>query len=735
MTRLVTLTGVGGVGKTRLAIQLARQVGRSFPDGVCYVSLADLRDPGLLRHTIATALGLHKYSGQEPLDILTEHLATRRLLLVLDNCEHLLTFCAAFVSALLETCPDIRVLATSREPLGIAGESTLPVPPLSAPPAPDSTAGTPRAALAQYEAIGLFLDRAASAVPGFELTEHNHRSVAALCHNLDGLPLALELAAVRLRALSLEQIIERLADRCELLAAGGGAPARQRTLGALMSWSFDLCTPDEQLLWTRLSVFSGGIELEAAEGVCADARLPHPHVLPLLVSLVDKSILMREEHDGRVRYRLLETVREFGQAKLRDTGELLDWRARHRDWYLGLVNHTMSRWNTAGQSERLDRLRRDQANLRTALDYCLGQPQEVGTGLHMASTLYFYWLMGGFLGEGRHWIDLMLSASSGPSTDRAKALYVGASLATLCADMAVADRMLNDALFQAGDRPEIRAYVGQGRGLLALFRDDLAEAIDQFESALRTFETIEEVTGEAFTLFLYGLATALNGSSEKALGAHRRCQLLTESNGETWIWSCSLWTVGLDAWLRGDCAEAMRLQRTALLMKRPLSDHLGIAECIEAIAWIEATERRHERAAILFGAADTSWRDVGMPLRTLPGLYRHRQTSGRIALAVGKRPFQAAYRRGARMSLAEAVAFALAETEPKGTATPGHDGLTRRELEIAELVGQGLSNNDIAQTLVLSRRTVEAHVQHLMAKLGFTSRTQVAAWVAGKQAG
>src|SRR5882757_2775015 len=276
LTRLVTLTGVGGVGKTRLAIQLARQLARTFDDGVCYVSLAELRDPSLLGQTVATSLGLHRVSGQEPVDILIEHLADRRMVVVLDNCEHLLAFCADLAAALLEGCPEIRVLATSREPLGITGESTLPVPPLSVPPVEDTSNV---AALAQYEAIGLFLDRAGSALPGFELTERNQSAITELCHHLDGLPLALELAAVRLRALSLEQIVARLTDRSDLLCAGKGAPARQRTLGALMGWSFDLCTPDEQLLWMRLSVFSGGIELEAAEGVCVDDRITRNDVL------------------------------------------------------------------------------------------------------------------------------------------------------------------------------------------------------------------------------------------------------------------------------------------------------------------------------------------------------------------------------------------------------------------------------------------------------------------------
>jgi predicted ATPase/DNA-binding CsgD family transcriptional regulator len=727
LTRLVTLTGVGGVGKTRLAIRLARQARRTFPDGICYVPLADLRDPALLRHTIATALGLHEYSDGDPqFDPLIEYLSTRRLLLVLDNCEHLLAFCADFVEPVLRSCPDIRVLTTSREPLGIAGESTLPVPPL---PIPELRC--PRTALAQYEAVGLFLDRAASAVPGFELTESNHHAVAELCRNLDGLPLALELAAVRLRALSPEQILTRLADRYELLAAPGSAPARQRTLGALMTWSFDLCSADEQLLWMRLSVFSGGIELEAAEGICTDLQIATTDILGLLVSLVDKSVLMREERDGRVRYRLLETVREFGQHKLRGAGELLTWRRRHRDWYSDLVKRAISCWSSAGQTERLDRLRSEHANIRAALDFCVGQPREVAAGLDMAGRLYFYWLTGGLLSEGRHWIDLMLGSLTDSGPIETKGLFVGASLATLCGDMTSASLMLDKALESAEKNHENHAYVDQGRGLLALFTDDLDEAVSRFEVSLRTFERVDDVTGTAFTFFLYGLATALSGQSEKTAEAHRRCQELTESNGETWIWSCSLWTVGVDAWRRGDYAESTRLLHSALRMKRPLNDHLGIAECIESIAWVAATQRRYARAATLLGAADTGWRQVGMPLRTLPGLHRHHAECERIAHSIGARPYETAYRAGSRMPLDEAISFALEEGGIR-PVTIDSVALTPREMEIAELIGQGMSNKEIAAALVVSRRTVEAHVQHAMAKLAFGSRAQVAAWVAGR---
>jgi predicted ATPase len=334
-TRLLTLTGPGGVGKTRLALQLAAEVQRAFPDGVWLVELAELTEPALLGHTVAEALGLREQSGHWRLATLTDHLTGRHLLLILDNCEHLVDACAVLVDQLLRTCPQLHMLATSRQPLSITGEHILPVPPL---PVPDSDQLPPPEALARYDAVTLFLDRATSAVPSFRLTADNHAAVARLCQALEGIPLALELAAVRLRALSASQILDRLTDRYALLSAGSrSAPSRQQTLRACIDWSFELCSPAERMLWARLAVFAGGFELDAAEGICSDDQLPREAVFDLVAALVDKSILIREERDAHIRYRLLETIRQYGQEKLREGGELATWRRRHRDWYAELV--------------------------------------------------------------------------------------------------------------------------------------------------------------------------------------------------------------------------------------------------------------------------------------------------------------------------------------------------------------------------------------------------------------
>ncbi|MGV0675548.1 hypothetical protein A5666_22140 [Mycolicibacterium fortuitum] len=728
--RLVTLTGVGGAGKTRLAIQAANRVRGSFPDGIAYVSLADLHDDELLCELVGDALGfrgsVHRWNAHTLVDYLTDS----HRLLVLDNCEHLVGACAHLIDELLIACPRVSILATSREPIAVVGENVFPTLPLEVP-----AADCPFDGLAQYDAVRLFVERAVSVLPSFKLTEANHQAVAELCRMLDGIPLAVELAAVRLRALSLEQLAELLAGRPDLLDSGRrGGPARQRTLSASMSWSYDICSVPEQLLWGRVSVFSGGVELSAAEGICADDRIPADQILPLLTSLVDKSILIREEGCGRVRYRLLETIRQFGLNKLGDDGaDVTHWRRRHRDWYLAVVKRAMLDWSAPGLAESQELLRADIANLRAALEFCLAEPGEAASGLQMASALYQYWMMSGLLAEGSYWTERLLDAVPEPGPVRIHGLYAAASLCILRRELDAGARMLDEADQMVDADATGRAYVVQAQGLLALMRDNTEQAAALLERALGQFEAADDQAGSAITLVLYAIVSMLRGESDQVTEAHRRCRELTVPYGETWAWSSSLWAAGMDAWNRGELAEASELLRAALDLKRPLRDHIGIAEAIEGIAWVAAGDGKLERAAVLLGAADRIWHGMGMSVDTVPGFNRHRDHSAKLARRLGERPFQAAHRRGNQMTLDESMAFALDESVPSG----GSDGIakpTKRERQIADLIALGYSNQDIADELVLSRRTVEAHVQHVMAKLGFNNRTQVAAWVAHQNA-
>ena len=389
-SRLITLTGVGGVGKTRLALRVATGLRRALRDGVWLVQLDQLRDEALVAQAVGGALGLQRRAGA-PEAVLAEYVADRRLLLVLDNCEHLVDAVAKLADQLLRAAPGLRVLATSRESLNIAGETVLPVPPLAAPdPGQPLTVAT----LARFPAVALFAERAAQVAPGFSVTEANRAAVTGICRRLEGLPLAIELAAAQTRVLSPEQIQARLGDRLGLLTQGSRAnPARQQTLRASIAWSYELCSEAERLLWARLSAFAGGFELDAAEGICADDRLTAEDVLELLAALADKSVLIAEHGGGVVRYRLSETLREFGQECLQRAGEDTALRRRHRDWYEQLARQADTGWPSRQTADLTARLFREHANVRAAQDFCQAEPGEAEAGLRIALHVwrFFYW--------------------------------------------------------------------------------------------------------------------------------------------------------------------------------------------------------------------------------------------------------------------------------------------------------------------------------------------------------
>jgi predicted ATPase len=388
-SRLVTLTGVGGVGKTRLALRVAAGLRRAFGDGVWLVQFDQLRDEALVAQAVTGILGLHARSGFSPEAVPAEYVADRRLLLVLDNCEHLVDAVAKLADQLLRAAPGLRVLATSRESLNIAGETVLPVAPL---PAPDPGQPLTVAQLGRFPAVGLFAERAAQVVPGFAVTEANMAAVAGICHRLEGLPLAIELAAARARVLSPEQIQARLGDRLGLLTRGSRAnPARQQTLRASIGWSYELCSQAERLLWARLSVFAGGFELDAAEGICADDPLAGGDVLDLLAALADKSVLIAEHGaGGGIRYRLPETLREFGQERLQESGDYTALRRRRRDWYEQLARQADTGWLSRQTADRVARLFREHANVQAAQDFCQAEPGEAEAGLRIAMHVWLF---------------------------------------------------------------------------------------------------------------------------------------------------------------------------------------------------------------------------------------------------------------------------------------------------------------------------------------------------------
>lgn len=480
-SRLVTLIGAGGVGKTRLALKAAADHAEHVPDGMWLVSLGSVRSPAAVAGAVAAALGLPDLGIRPVLDRLTEHLVRRRALLVLDNCEHLVEACAELTVRLLRSCPARRILATSRRMLDVTGECVLTVPPLS--PA---------------EGAELLRDRVRGVGADQRVREADDDQITRLCIGLDGLPLAIELAASSLRTLSVEQVTARLEDRFDLLSPDGRTTrSGQRTLRTAISWSYELCTPDERLLWNRLSVFAGGFTLEAAEGVCGGGGLSRYDVVDLLDRLVSQSVVLVEEESGPPRYRQLEAMRKYGRERLveRDEEDLLA--GRHRDFFLSLALRSTTDWFGPGQRETLAQLRAEHSNVLAALDPGHGagraQAEADRTRLALAAALGFHWCCNGFVGEGRRQLDRLLAEAPAPTPDRARALWTAAWVAQMQGTLDVADQRLDEA-DELGERladPLIGAYVRGQRGTLALYRGRPHEAVPLFEQAVAVQSELE----------------------------------------------------------------------------------------------------------------------------------------------------------------------------------------------------------------------------------------------------
>ncbi|TQC50888.1 protein kinase [Rhodococcus sp. WS4] len=729
-SRLVTLTGIGGVGKTRLALRVAAGVQRDYSDGVRLVELGELRDETSLVDAVATAVGVRDQSARPVREVLVEFLVPRDLLLVFDNCEHVVDAVAELTETLLRVCPGLRILATSREPLGIGGEAVLRVPPLGVPD-PERTPSL--RGLPKYDAVSLFAERGAAAVPGFALTEDNAAAVAGICHRLDGLPLPIELAAARLRAMSPEQILERLTDRYALLTRGSrGAPTRQQTLRLSIDWSFELCTAGEQLVWGRLAVFAGSFELDAAEQVCS-AGLDPDELLDTVTSLVEKSILIREEHGSVVRFRMLETLREYGYEKLEQTGEAVSLRRRHREWYEWLALEVEAEWISADQLDWIARLKREQPNLREALEFCVDD--DPVAGLRTAAALHVFWASQGLYSEGRRWLDQLLARQSGPPTlEWAKGLYGDSVMANVQGDFSAGTALVEEArtLATRTSDPMIRAFVLFADGILGLLSGDLVRARSQLEATLAEFSTRGDRTLEVAALYPLGTAYGLSGMTEQSIESHERVLAITEKYGEKMYRSHSLWALGIAVWRRGDVDRAVRVLEQSLELTRQVHGPRIAASCLEALAWIAGEKRDAERAAVLMGAAEGLARTVGSSVVIHANLLVYHQNCEQDARQdLGDEAFAAAHRSGGQLGFNDAIAYALHEQQAD---TPTRDTdpstrLTKRERQVADLIAEGLTNQAIADRLVISPRTAQGHVEHILAKLGFTSRTQVAAWV------
>ncbi|WP_216892610.1 ATP-binding protein [Nocardia alni] len=726
-SRLVTLTGFGGVGKTRLALRTAGELRRAFPGGVWLVELAALDNPALLPDTVATAIGLHVQSPDSTLGALIDHFSRRGTMLILDNCEHLIDSCATLSADLLRACPRLHVLATSREALGVLGEVTYPVPPLPAPPEAATTGGT------EWDAVTLFLDRARVAAPGFELTARNRDAVFGICRGLGGIPLALELAAVRLRGLSPAQLFDRLSDHLHLLTSGNrNALERQRTLRGCIEWSYQLCTVAERDLWARTSVFAGGFELEAAEAVCGDRAA----VLDGVLSLVDKSVLTREARDGAARYSTLESLRHYGLERLRDSGLSAQVLGRHQDYYFDLAIRSEAESATEIQRVSMDRLRREHANLQSAFEFGLGAGGRADRGLRAAGHLREHWIGIGALAEGRHWLERLLGAARARPAVRARGLRTAAWLATLQGDLPATESFLAQlrALVDTGEAADqvSVALLHEATGNYAMYTGDPEVTVRECELALPGFEAHGELASALGTRILLQMALSRAGDADRAMRVHASCMETTETSGDRWYRSYSLWQAGLTRLDQGNAAAAIDLLRTGLRLKTQLTDAMGIALCIEGLAWATAgTDRR--RAAALLGAASARWHEMGLHAADLPHTAdAHIACEAALRQTMSHEEFSRAVGSGLGMPVEDALAFALGDAPVTPPAPVERSPLTKREHEVAHLVARGLSNRNIAEELIIAPRTAEAHVEHILVKLGFGSRAQIAAWVADR---
>jgi predicted ATPase/DNA-binding CsgD family transcriptional regulator len=714
--RLVTLTGPGGVGKSRLGLRVAARMAAGEPDGVHFVDLGALGDDRLLGDSVVQALGLVDRSARPPVEVLSEYLAGRRLLLVLDGCEHVSDACATLVGRLLPAAPGLRVLATSREPLQVPGEAVLAVP-----------TAAPR------DALELFEQRARAVLPDFSVTAENRDAVERLCERLDRIPLAIELAAVRLRVLSVTQILDRLGDRFRLLARPTRTDGRHATLLATVEWSAQGCSAAERAVWARASVFVGSFDLEAARYVCAGDDVPAEDVAGTLAGLVDKSVIAVRGEGPEARYVWLDTLRDYGALLLAGRGdEQALLRRRHRDWVLSRVRSLSSgsgkAWSPA-LAAVLQQLGLEPANVRAALDFCFTEPGEERTGLELSTSLVLMWLTGGLVRESRYWLELALAAGDEPSRERVRALWACGWVAIEQGDLPAAEDLLARSRALAGrlrDESGL-AWAVALTGYAALFAGDLPRARALLEDGMARHRALGD--GLAVRVTLSGLAQTSSYLGDPVAEAISAEAIALADRPELDVLrSTGLRNRGLELVRQGRLDEASESLCEALRLSR--TGWLGVATSLDLLAWAASAGGRHQRAARLFGAAHASFRRAGTVV-SLPQRERSRHYRALAREALGEPVFDGAFRRGEQLTQEEAIDYALAgarESPESPKARAGASPLSAREEQVVALVTRGLTDRQIAAELVISPRTAQAHVARILAKLELANRAQIAAW-------
>jgi predicted ATPase/DNA-binding CsgD family transcriptional regulator len=772
--RLVTLTGVGGSGKTRLALVVAAALEGSFKDGIWYVGLAALADPGLVPHAVASLLGVRERTDRSALEALLAHVAPRQLLLVLDNCEHLVQSCAELVDALLQGAPDVHVLATSREPLRIPGDLVWRVPPLTFPD-PHTSASTDDPGA--YPAVQLFADRAAAVSPGFVLTPRNAPLVAAVCARLEGLPLAIELAAAWARALGVDEILQRLDNAMGLLVGGSRtAPTRQRTMAATLDWSYGLLTPAEKLVFQRLAVFVGGWTLDAAESVCVGGGVATTEVLGSLTRLVDASLVQVEEPNDRPRYRLLEPVRQYARGRLVEARRLAGVRRRHAEFFLRYAEHWEKDANGGGPNRAIAQsaLERERDNLRSALRWCVEQG-EAEMGLRLSRAHWSFWCVRGAFTEGRAWSAELTQLPDAGKLPIMRALVrcIAATLALRQGGFEETRAIDTDVLplaRQANEPPWFLPSVLVDLAFAAVNLGDYRDAEAHFDEALAVAREAGDHVNEAIALRGLGWVALWQEQYPRAQVLCEESLVVARAAGDAWTEAVALGTLGWTLLREGDHTAARTLVEDSLELRRRLSDRFGYAYGLHILGQIAAAQGRGAEASAALRESLQIRNNIGDG----PGIADTLESIG--ALTWTARPDDAVQFAGAAAGVRESAGVAQSpmartlledwliplrkalgsdkaallfeagrtcahdqiDTALKVTPAPrrqlsrqsDHSVLSPREREVAALLARRLSNRQIADQLVVTERTVAAHVEHILAKLGFASRHQVGAWAA-----
>lgn len=737
--RLLTLVGAGGIGKTRLALQIATKLSASFPDGIHMIELAPLADPQLVPQAIASVLNIRTDRDIALTSFLKSTLADRRILLLLDTCEHVITECAPLVEALLQACPNLHILGTSREPLSVAGETIWRMAPL---PSPDADQKLSVEQVARYEAVQLFCERAVEANPRFRLTSQNTAAVMRICSRLDGLPLALELAAALLPMLSIDQLAARLDERFMLLKHGRRtAEARHHSLQAALDWSYSLLTPAEQALFPRLAIFAGSWDLDAMESVCASDISPSFAGVETLVHLVNKSLVVAEEQEGaekdtvEVRYRLLDTMHQYALEKLQQDGNFQLMVEQHYTWYLCLAEQANQQLYGAEQAVWLQRLEMETANLRAALTRALAAGH-LDAAVRLADALRRFWITHNHFSEGRYWFESLLNAENDDQRLspplRARALFGAAELARYqgaydrgCSLLAEEIALLETL----GDRSgiaEAQIYLGLTLGLQGNYEQGIALC----QTGLAFCRSVGQHQGSVVALTTLAFFSLAQGHYQQAITlGEEACQLLRETGNQVHLLYV-LFTIAQAALFLKAMEQARAACREALHLAQTQAQSYGIAASLGLIAGLAGMEGQHTQAARLFGAAKSLQDRVQAPHPPAGRALLERMVFSTIT-ALGKEQFFLHFAAGQSCPL-EQIFLEAEDVLQTASALPAPvspaasvalAGLSPREREVLVLVAKGLTDAEVAEYLCLSTRTVSKHLQSIYSKLNINSRS------------